>query len=74
MLDACILIKTTPTKIVEILESIKKIRQIEKPYMVSGRWDIVAFVKVNDYRELKELTGEINSLEGVRSTETLASA
>jgi DNA-binding Lrp family transcriptional regulator len=53
MLDACILIKTTPTKIVEILESIKKIKQVEKAYMVSGRWDIVAFVKVNDYRELK---------------------
>ena len=73
MLDACILIKTIPTKIVEILVSIKKIKQIEKAYMVSGRWDIVAFTEVSDYKELKILTGEINSLNGVRSTETLAS-
>ena len=73
MLDACILIKTVSTKIVEILDAIKEFKQIQKAYMICGRWDIVAFTEVSDYKELKILTGEINSLNGVRSTETLAS-
>ena len=73
MLDACILIKTAPTKVEEILTSIKKINLIKKAYIVLGRWDIVAFIETSDYKQLKTLTGEINSLDGVRSTETLAS-
>ena len=73
MLDACILIKTVPTKVEEILTSIKKINVIKKAYIVLGRWDIVAFIETSDYKQLKTLTGEINSLDGVRSTETLAS-
>ncbi len=73
MLDACILIKTAPTRVEEILSSLKKIETIKKAYIVFGRWDIVAFIETPGYKELKALTAEINSLKGVRSTETLAS-
>jgi DNA-binding Lrp family transcriptional regulator len=41
--------------------------------MVYGRWDIVALMDVSEYKELKTITAEINSMKGVRSTETLAS-
>jgi len=73
MSDACILIKTIPTRVDEILTSVKKIETIKKAYIVFGRWDIVAFIETTDYRQLKALTADINALKGVRSTETLAS-
>jgi len=74
MLNACILVKTIPTKVDEILESIKKIEHVRKSYIVYGRFDIVAFLEVPDYATIRAITGKINSLEGVRSTETLVEA
>ncbi|MCW3975102.1 MAG: Lrp/AsnC ligand binding domain-containing protein [Candidatus Bathyarchaeota archaeon] len=73
MLEACILIKVIPTRVEEILTSIWKFNEIKKAYIVYGRWDIVAFIEISDYKRLKTLTSEINSINGVRSTETLAS-
>jgi DNA-binding Lrp family transcriptional regulator len=73
MLNACILVKTIPTRIVATLSDIKKFKQLRKAYPVYGRWDIVAFMEVSEYRELKEITAQINAMKGVRSTETLAS-
>ncbi len=49
-------------------------RGIRKAYFTYGRFDIVVFLAVDDYRTLRKVTGEINSIEGVRSTETLAEA
>ncbi|MEM2106620.1 MAG: Lrp/AsnC ligand binding domain-containing protein, partial [Candidatus Bathyarchaeia archaeon] len=68
-----VLIKTIPTRIEETLAEVKKFKQVKKAYMVFGRWDIVAFMEVSEYKELKDITSEINRIKGVRSTETLAS-
>jgi DNA-binding Lrp family transcriptional regulator len=73
MLNACVLIKTIPTRIQETLSEVKKFKQVKKAYMVYGRWDIVALMDVSEYKELKAITAEINAMKGVRSTETLAS-
>ncbi len=72
MLNACVLIKTIPTRIAATLAEVKKFKQVRKVYAVYGRWDIVAFMDVSEYRELKEITAQINAMKGVRSTETLA--
>lgn len=74
MVKACILIKAVPTRIEQVLNQVKGLKETRKTYPVYGRWDIVAFIEVSEYGQLKELTGEINKLEGVRSTETLAEA
>jgi DNA-binding Lrp family transcriptional regulator len=74
MLNACILVKTIPTKVYEILDSIKKIENVRKSYVVYGRFDIVAFIEAPDYATVRAITGKINSMEGVRSTETLVEA
>lgn len=74
MLNACVLIKVVPTKADAILNSIKKIAGVRKAYFTYGRFDIVAFLEMKDYPSLRRITGEINSFEGVRSTETLAEA
>jgi len=74
MLNACVLIKVVPTKADAILNAIKKVEGVRKAYFTYGRFDIVAFLDVEDYKSLRRITGEINSFEGVRSTETLAEA
>ena len=74
MLIACVLLKVVPTKADAILVSIQKLPEVKKAYFTYGRFDIVAFLEVEDYKSLRSVTGRINSLEGVRSTETLAEA
>lgn len=74
MLNACILLKVVPTKAEVILDTVRKIEEVRKAYFTYGRFDITVFVEVKDYKELREVTSRINSVEGVRSTETLAEA
>jgi uncharacterized protein with GYD domain len=47
---------------------------VRKAYLVYGRFDVVAFLQVEDYQALRVATAEVNSWDGVRSTETLAEA
>ena len=74
MLNACILLKVVPTKADAILDSVKAVKGVQKAYFTYGRFDIAIFVEVQDYKELRKLTTQINDIEGVRSTETLAEA
>lgn len=74
MLNACILLKVVPTKAEIIIDNVQKISRVRKAYFTYGRFDIVVFVEAEDYKELRKITSQINNLEGVRSTETLAEA
>jgi len=74
MLNACILLKVVPTKADTILDSVKTVKGIRKAYFTYGRFDVAIFAEVQDYKELRNLTSQINDIEGVRSTETLAEA
>jgi len=73
-LDACILIKTVPLETNAVLKKTKALKGIRKVFVVYGRYDMVAFVEASGYPEVRTLTGEINSMQGVRSTETLVEA
>ncbi|MCD6465910.1 Lrp/AsnC ligand binding domain-containing protein [Candidatus Bathyarchaeota archaeon] len=73
-MNACVLLKVVPTKAESILNSIKKIEGVKKAYFTYGRFDIAVFLEVKDYVELRRITTVINSINGVRSTETLAEA
>jgi uncharacterized protein with GYD domain len=74
MLNACVLLKVMPSKASTILSAIRKIIGVRKAYFSYGRFDIVMFAEVEDYRRLREITTQINGLEGVRSSETLPEA
>lgn len=74
MLNACILLKVVPIKANTILSTIKKIKAVRKAYFTHGRFDMAVFVDVIDYKELRTVTSKINSIQGVRSTETLPEA
>jgi uncharacterized protein with GYD domain len=74
MLNACILLKIVPTKAHAILSAVRAIDGVRKTYPTYGRFDIAVFVEVADYKQLRAVTTKINSVEGVRSTETLPEA
>lgn len=74
MLNACVLLKVMPSKASTILSAVRKIIGVRKAYFSYGRFDIVMFAEVEDYRRLREITTQINGLEGVRSSETLPEA
>ncbi len=74
MLNACVLLKVVPTKADAILNEVKAVRGVRKAYFTYGRFDIAIFVEVQDYKELRNMTGQINEIAGIRSTETLAEA
>jgi uncharacterized protein with GYD domain len=74
MLDACILLKVVPTKADMILDTIRKVTGVRKAYFTYGRFDLAVFVEVEEYKKLREITTQINGIEGIRSTETLPEA
>lgn len=74
MVKACVLIKAVPTKIDLVLKALREVPEVKKAYPVFGRFDIASFLEVEDSRRLSEITARINSMEGVRSTETLMEA
>jgi uncharacterized protein with GYD domain len=74
MLNACILLKVVPTKADVILDTVRKVAGVRKAYFTYGRFDLAVFVEVEDYKKLREITTQINGIEGIRSTETLPEA
>jgi DNA-binding Lrp family transcriptional regulator len=73
-LNACILVKTKPASSDDVISELRKLKGLTKAYVAYGRFDIVAFAQGTDYPALREMTAKINSIDGVRSTETLAEA
>jgi DNA-binding Lrp family transcriptional regulator len=74
MVNAVVLIKSVPTKQDELISKLKVTECIRKVYPCYGRFDIVAFVDAPDVDKIKLLSLKINSMDGVRSTETLLEA
>ena len=73
-MNACILVKTTPTQTDNVLENVRKIKGVRKAFVAYGRYDLVAFAVSPDYAGISKLTADVNSITGVRSTETLVEA
>lgn len=70
MLNACILIRVVPVKAKEVLETLKKFKEVKKVFMVLGRYDIAAFIEAPDYETISNLSTKVNSLQGIRRSET----
>jgi DNA-binding Lrp family transcriptional regulator len=73
MAKACILIKTVPTASDRILESLRKMKAVTKAYIAYGRWDVVVFIDAS-MDEIGKISATINSVDGVRTSETLPEA
>jgi len=69
---AFILIKTSLGKVDECLNSIKKISGVKEAYSVTGIYDIIVKVEVDDVKMLKDVVvNGIHRIEGIESTMTL---
>jgi len=74
LLNAAALVKIVPTKAESILEEILEIPEVRKAFFCYGRFDIAAFIEAEDYKDIREISKKINSIDSVRSTETLVEA
>ena len=68
MVRAIILVKS-PKKL--IAARLRKIRCISDSFPVSGQFDAVAIISINELNEIKVITTEIQKISGVERTETM---
>ena len=72
MVTAIILIKVQRNKINDLAEQLADVRGISEVYSVSGQYDLIAMVRVDDNDALAELvTNHLLKLEGITHTDTL---
>ncbi len=68
MVRAIILVKS-PKKL--IAARLRQLDEIYDSFPVSGQFDAVALVEVNELSKIKDLTNEIQRIKGVERTETM---
>ena len=68
MVKAIILVKS-PKKL--IAARLRKINCILESFPVSGQFDAVAVIQVNELKKIKDITTEIQKISGVERTETM---
>ncbi|GBF24961.1 hypothetical protein MnTg01_01308 [archaeon MnTg01] len=68
MVKAVVLVKS-PKKL--IAARLRKIKSIYDSFPVSGQFDAVALINVNQLSEIKNITTEIQTISGVERTETM---
>jgi len=70
VIKAYILVRTRVGKLEEVLEKAKEIENVENISVVSGDYDIIIKVKVNDLEDLMKLTDKLHLINGIKQTVT----
>ncbi|HSG74033.1 MAG TPA: Lrp/AsnC ligand binding domain-containing protein [Nitrosopumilaceae archaeon] len=68
MVRAVILVKS-PKKL--IAARLRKVKSVYDSFPVSGQFDAVALIEVDELGKIKEITTEIQKINGVERTETM---
>lgn len=68
MVRAVILVKS-PKKL--IAARLRKIKSIYDSFPVSGQFDAIAIIEVDELSKIKDITTEIQKISGVERTETM---
>jgi len=68
MVKAVVLVKS-PKKL--IAARLKRVSLVNESFPVSGQFDAVAIIEVNDLTQIKDVTIEIQKIAGVERTETM---
>ena len=72
MITAVVLIQTEREKVNSVGEILAEIDGIVEVYSVSGRYDLVAIIRLETNEKLAELmTEKITSVEGITDTESM---
>ncbi len=71
-MDAYVLINTEIGAISEVLEDLKKIKEVKESYALFGVYDIMTKVEAESTQQLKKIvTLKIRHIDNVRSTLTM---
>ncbi len=68
MVRAIVLV-TSPKKL--IAARLRKVKSVYESFPVSGKFDAVAKIQTEQLSEIKEITTEIQKINGVERTETM---
>ncbi|MFB5605699.1 MAG: Lrp/AsnC ligand binding domain-containing protein [Nitrosarchaeum sp.] len=68
MVRAIVLVKS-PKKL--IAARLRKINAVSDSFPTSGQFDAVAIIEVKDLGKIKEITNQIQKINGVERTETM---
>ena len=72
MVTSIILINAERTKINDVAEQLADISSISEVYSVSGKYDLIAMVRVKTNEELSDLvTNQLKAVAGITHTETM---
>jgi DNA-binding Lrp family transcriptional regulator len=72
VLHAFVLIRTARGRVTEVAEALADLRGVSEVYSVTGRFDLVAVLRVRTADDMADLvTGPLAHVEGVERTETL---
>jgi DNA-binding Lrp family transcriptional regulator len=72
MVTAIILLKVARERINDTAQELSGIEGMSEVFSVSGRYDLIAIVRVKDNDELAELvTGRMRKVEGIIESETM---
>ena len=68
MVKAVVLVKS-PKKLIAV--KLKQISSVYESFPVSGQFDAVAVIEVKNLSEIKDVTTDIQKIQGVEWTETM---
>ncbi|HEY5958414.1 MAG TPA: Lrp/AsnC ligand binding domain-containing protein [Polyangiaceae bacterium] len=72
MVSAFVLLNVERTQIERIADELASLEQVSEVYSVSGRYDLIAIVRVPDVDDLsKVVTHEMLSIDGITNSETM---
>jgi DNA-binding Lrp family transcriptional regulator len=71
---AYVLIQVKGSKAEQIAEDILKLEGIRMAHSVTGMYDIIAYVEVDDLGAIAELVRKIHEVDGIERTHTAISA
>ncbi|MDO5619633.1 Lrp/AsnC family transcriptional regulator [Kocuria sp.] len=71
MLTAIVMIRTDPQRIPEVAQEISELKGVSEVYSVTGDWDLIAMVRVQQHDDLAVVIADrLSKVEGVVETVT----
>ncbi len=72
MVNAIVLLKAERDKVNDVAKALVDLKGVSEVYSVSGRYDLVAIIRVKDNDRLAEtVTIQMRKVNGILSTETM---
>lgn len=71
MIRACMLIRSERGRFKEVAERLRQFKEVKDAFTVLGRYDVIADIEAEDFKELSSVAMRISRLAGVVFTETL---